>query len=502
MTTTKLKKLKKIALERINGEISIGLSLRQEFLTKEGMKSTDIPPHLRREYDSLPIKIHLATKKSSIHEKALLVALNYVGENYYEVDDFWSKATYGGKRPDFQKFLDLTEKDIKKSCYRRAFSRLIQWALDSEKNFSDPGEFGLFPVEKVFVEAGTRNVVETLAKNNNKHDLREDDSLKIKLIVDTYKELEKTPGSGRLKIQSLCKKLTGAPYLFEIRPDYEFYYHVDQNDLKGIYEIETKIWEWTWKERVLMPDKKSKIEEFSAPYHQLSIREPFETDDIASARQFNEICSKILIDMSSSLDDCIEVAHEYGNVMPPSAIAKKTEEAINLRNAVASQALLMCLVKYEPSWPDIPRFEKEINRLTAIETLQNAEGIDVESFETMSGVEFENFIASMFEKIGFKVEVTPKTADYGADIIVITPNASRIAIQCKRFKSKVNLKAVQEVVASLSHYQCDYGVVITNNDFLNSAKKLAANNEVELWDKDCLIKFLAGNISFSELRNL
>jgi restriction system protein len=104
-----------------------------------------------------------------------------------------------------------------------------------------------------------------------------------------------------------------------------------------------------------------------------------------------------------------------------------------------------------------------------------------------------------FAALGFKVELTPKTGDFGADLIVENNEGNRIIVQCKRFKSKVNLKAVQEVVGAIGHYAGDMGIVITNNLFLNSAVKLAKTHDIELWDGDKLVSFLAGDLSFSQV---
>ena len=65
-----------------------------------------------------------------------------------------------------------------------------------------------------------------------------------------------------------------------------------------------------------------------------------------------------------------------------------------------------------------------------------------------------------------------------------------------------NLKAVQEVLGAVGHYNADAGIVITNNTFLNSAKKLAESNDIELWDETKLKLFLNDDISFSELQHL
>jgi len=164
-----------------------------------------------------------------------------------------------------------------------------------------------------------------------------------------------------------------------------------------------------------------------------------------------------------------------------------------------STKLVEQLIKQEPYHPSIPVLQANIKRLEQRNRLKSTLSIDLSEIEQLSGIEFENLLLDKFIAIGFKVESTPKTGDFGADLIVENSEGTRIIVQCKRFKSKVNLKAVQEVVGAMGHYAGDYGVVITNNSFLNSAIKLAESHDIELWNGDKLVSFLAGDLSFSEI---
>lgn len=129
--------------------------------------------------------------------------------------------------------------------------------------------------------------------------------------------------------------------------------------------------------------------------------------------------------------------------------------------------------------------------------LIGSQEVTPESLQNLTGIEFENLLKKKFIDLGFHAIETPVTGDYGADLIIEDKNGTRYIVQCKRFSSKVNLKAVQEVVGALSHYAGDYGIVITNNQFLPSAIKLAESNKIELWDGDKLLSFFAGEINFS-----
>jgi restriction system protein len=152
--------------------------------------------------------------------------------------------------------------------------------------------------------------------------------------------------------------------------------------------------------------------------------------------------------------------------------------------------------------PLTSKFEEELNRHKRLQSL-SASGVPTPSdLQNLSGVEFEKLIAQKFLSLGYKCRETPTTGDYGADLIVETRNEARVIIQCKRYKAKLNLKAVQEVISAMAYYGGDYGIVITTNGYLKSAIELAKSADVELWDGDRLLDFLSGDISFSELSNL
>lgn len=167
-----------------------------------------------------------------------------------------------------------------------------------------------------------------------------------------------------------------------------------------------------------------------------------------------------------------------------------------------AQILWNRLKKIEKFHPELNKLRREIDSAKKISILSKKLGIDINSIDTLSGVEFEVLIADKFASLDFITYNTPKTGDFGADIILETKSGSKIVIQCKRYNTKVNLKAVQEVLGAINHYGADFGVVITNNSFLNSAKKLAKNSDVELWGREELIDLFSGDISFSEISNI
>lgn len=100
--------------------------------------------------------------------------------------------------------------------------------------------------------------------------------------------------------------------------------------------------------------------------------------------------------------------------------------------------------------------------------------------DVSTGEEFERYVMELFRLAGLNVTDTPPSNDYGADLIV--EDSCKYAIQCKFYSKPVGVKAVQEVIGALSYYNCDYGVVVTNDSFTQQAYNLATSNNVLLID--------------------
>ena len=107
----------------------------------------------------------------------------------------------------------------------------------------------------------------------------------------------------------------------------------------------------------------------------------------------------------------------------------------------------------------------------------------IEGIET--GVQFENLMIRILRDTGMIVHDTPASSDYGADLI-IEYKGHRIAGQCKYYGNAIGVKAVQEVLGALAYYNCEAGVVFTNDTFTQQAVNLATANKVLLIDGNML----------------
>ena len=105
-------------------------------------------------------------------------------------------------------------------------------------------------------------------------------------------------------------------------------------------------------------------------------------------------------------------------------------------------------------------------------------------------IEYEHAICEVFTNCGWNAQVTKASGDQGVDVIAEL-NGVRVAVQCKLYSSPVGNKAVEEVFAAKTHYDCQLAIVVTNNSYTPSAKQLASTCGVELLHHDELTNWIA-----------
>lgn len=126
--------------------------------------------------------------------------------------------------------------------------------------------------------------------------------------------------------------------------------------------------------------------------------------------------------------------------------------------------------------------------LRVIEKRRLAES-GINDINKMDGKTFEKYLEVLFERLGYNVERTRYVGDYGADLVTVKDGVKTV-IQAKRYKNKVNIKAIQEAVAAKGYYGCSEGMVVTNSFYTNQAIELAKANGIKLWDRNDLMKAL------------
>jgi restriction system protein len=107
--------------------------------------------------------------------------------------------------------------------------------------------------------------------------------------------------------------------------------------------------------------------------------------------------------------------------------------------------------------------------------------------DAMTGVEFEEYVAAVLRGLGYRVDITKATGDFGVDLIA-TKNGIRTAVQCKRQARAVNGAAVQQVVAGAAVHDCTATMVVTNHRYTRAAEQLADVHGCVLVDRSRLAR--------------
>lgn len=114
----------------------------------------------------------------------------------------------------------------------------------------------------------------------------------------------------------------------------------------------------------------------------------------------------------------------------------------------------------------------------------------IHQIDEMNGRQFEEYLSQLLKRQGYKVRLTKYTGDFGADLILTSPEGKVIVVQAKRYKNTVGIKAVQEVGTSMPHYNASEAWVITNSYYTKAARSLAKSNGIHLFNRDDLINWI------------
>jgi len=110
---------------------------------------------------------------------------------------------------------------------------------------------------------------------------------------------------------------------------------------------------------------------------------------------------------------------------------------------------------------------------------------------SMSGQEFEEFVAAVYKKKGYRIEYTQVTGDHGIDLVMRKDNKKTV-VQCKRWNDSVGEPIVRDFFGSMVSEGADQGVIVTTASFTPQAVAFAANKPITLVDLDLLLQLDKG----------
>lgn len=144
--------------------------------------------------------------------------------------------------------------------------------------------------------------------------------------------------------------------------------------------------------------------------------------------------------------------------------------------------------------------EKDTEEALAALGLMNATmgaPVQAKNLNSLSGVEFEEFITQLLLTMGFQTEMTKASGDGGIDIVATLDKpviGGRYLFQCKRLgpDSLVGAPTVREFYGAVTaDRKARKGILITNSGFSVQAKEFAGEVGIELIDGQQLGNLLA-----------
>lgn len=126
-----------------------------------------------------------------------------------------------------------------------------------------------------------------------------------------------------------------------------------------------------------------------------------------------------------------------------------------------------------------------------------AKAAGIDKVDSMTGDQFEVWLAHQFKLAGYKVKRTRYRGDHGADIILTDRKGSKTAVQAKKLakrKDRVGAPALGEVLRGKKYYECDKAIVVTNQSYTQQARDEAHKIGITLYDRESLIKLSKRNM--------
>jgi len=106
----------------------------------------------------------------------------------------------------------------------------------------------------------------------------------------------------------------------------------------------------------------------------------------------------------------------------------------------------------------------------------------------LSPKEFEQYVAQLFRKKGYKVFLRGSSGDKGVDLELEQVGGKRAIVQCKRYRRPVGPEVVRELFGTLIHERVTHAFLVTTADISKSAREWAQGKPMTLIDGTLLVQ--------------
>lgn len=126
-----------------------------------------------------------------------------------------------------------------------------------------------------------------------------------------------------------------------------------------------------------------------------------------------------------------------------------------------------------------------------------AKPLTINDVDRLNDYLFEAYIGALYEKQGYKVQITPRSGDKGIDVLAFK-NGTNYAIQCKHSKNNIGQECMSEVLSGAKYYETIHGksfipLTWTNSHYSSSAIDFARTIDIKCCDRDDLMQWVENN---------
>lgn len=110
-----------------------------------------------------------------------------------------------------------------------------------------------------------------------------------------------------------------------------------------------------------------------------------------------------------------------------------------------------------------------------------------EYWNNLSGIDFEEELATLYEKLGYSVEFTPTTGDDGIDLI-LELDGKKTIVQCKRHDAPVGPAVARELYGALTASKASNAILACTGGFTEGVYKFVGRKRIKLISIDEILE--------------
>lgn len=111
----------------------------------------------------------------------------------------------------------------------------------------------------------------------------------------------------------------------------------------------------------------------------------------------------------------------------------------------------------------------------------------VEEMVALSPAAFEQYVAALFRRKGYRVKLRGRSGDRGVDLELTRIGGRRAIVQCKRYRHTIGPDIVRELFGTMIHERVHHAFLVTTADISDAARQWATHKPMTLIDGPTLV---------------